>query len=202
VAKFFDDMFQFEHAINSYIPGRSYMPVGYGQLGCSGFVIADARGNFVSRKTKAYLQYGENAFRDVEVILERLVGRPSLVEGRTVENKRSNTKDQTSLQHLGIASMDEEHALCENILQVLIQQRSVSALEGVLKALTQHFAHEEAILVQHKFGGDPTDPFSAINSHRKDHERILQMACQELERMKKVSPPRTCSSNLGETSSI
>ena len=55
--------------VNGFIPSRPYMPVGFGQLGCSGFVISDARGNFVSRKTAAYLQYGPQAFRHVESIL-------------------------------------------------------------------------------------------------------------------------------------
>ena len=70
----FDSMFGLEHAINCFIPSRGYMPRGYGQLGCSGFVIADAQGNFVSRKTAAFLQYGDQAFRFVESILESLVG--------------------------------------------------------------------------------------------------------------------------------
>ena len=53
--------------INGWIPSRHYMPVGFGQLGCSGFVVSDANGKFVSRKTKAYLQFGEDAFRHVEL---------------------------------------------------------------------------------------------------------------------------------------
>jgi hypothetical protein len=53
----FDSMFGFEHALNCFIPSRAYMPQGYGQLGCSGFVVSDGDGNFVSRKTAAFLQY-------------------------------------------------------------------------------------------------------------------------------------------------
>ncbi len=58
--------------INGWIPSRHYMPVGYGQLGCSGFIIADSNGKFVSRKTAPYLQYGDQAFRHVESILADL----------------------------------------------------------------------------------------------------------------------------------
>jgi len=60
-----------EHPIvlNGWIPSSQYMPVGYGQLGCSGFIIVDADGNFVSKKTASYLQYGQGAFRHVESIL-------------------------------------------------------------------------------------------------------------------------------------
>jgi len=35
--------------INGYIPSGEYMPRGYGQLGCSGFVVSDNQGRFVSR---------------------------------------------------------------------------------------------------------------------------------------------------------
>eukprot|EP00957_Ditylum_brightwellii_P186050 14165294-Ditylum_brightwellii.AAC.1 len=58
--------------VNCHIPSRRYFPVGYGQLGCSGFVVVDERGCFVSRKTMAYLQYGEAAFTYVENLLERV----------------------------------------------------------------------------------------------------------------------------------
>lgn len=59
--------------MNGWIPSRHYMPVGFGQLGCSGFVISDADGNFVNKKTAAYLQYGHDAFRHVESILAGLL---------------------------------------------------------------------------------------------------------------------------------
>lgn len=59
--------------VNGFIPSRPYFPVGFGQLGCSGFVISDVNGNFVSRKTSAYLQYGQDAFRHVESILTDLL---------------------------------------------------------------------------------------------------------------------------------
>lgn len=71
VAKMFASMFGFENAVNAYIPSMQYMPRGYGQLGCSGFVIADQQGNFIARKTKRYLDYGEEAFRHVEAILQQ-----------------------------------------------------------------------------------------------------------------------------------
>jgi len=70
VAKLFDSIIRFENACNSYIPSRQYLPRGYGQLGCSGFVIADQQANFIARKTKRYLDLGEGAFRHVEAILQ------------------------------------------------------------------------------------------------------------------------------------
>ncbi len=78
VAIAFHRMFRFEHAINGYIPSRGYMPVGYGQLGCSGFIVSDKDGCFVSRKTIAYLDYDQQAFRFVEKMLDDLV--PPMIE--------------------------------------------------------------------------------------------------------------------------
>ena len=77
VAKMFDRMFRFEHVLNAYIPSRDYFPEGYGQLGCSGFIVADENGNFISRKTKAYLDVGEEAFLDVERLLAKYIHKPS-----------------------------------------------------------------------------------------------------------------------------
>jgi hypothetical protein len=59
--------------VNGWIPSRHYMPRGYGQLGCSGFIISDAKGNFVSRKTASFLQFGPQAFQHVESILADLL---------------------------------------------------------------------------------------------------------------------------------
>jgi len=74
VARQFQAEFGFERAVNCHIPGRSYMPVGYGQLGCSGFVVADRDGCFVSRRTRAYLDYGDAAFAHVEELLRAQLG--------------------------------------------------------------------------------------------------------------------------------
>ena len=75
VAFQFNSMFGLDQAgvINCWIPDRRYFPVGFGQLGCSGFIVSDENGMFVSRKTKAYLQYGDAAFDDVDDILSKLL---------------------------------------------------------------------------------------------------------------------------------
>ena len=89
VAMAFHHMFQFNKAMNAYIPSRPYFPVGYGQLGCSGFIISDKDGYFVSRKTRAFLQYGEDAFNHVETLLARLV--PPKITSET-ENVQQESK--------------------------------------------------------------------------------------------------------------
>ena len=180
VAKMFDRMFRFEHVLNAYIPSRDYFPEGYGQLGCSGFIVADENGNFISRKTKAYLDVGEEAFLDVERLLAKYIHKPStsrdtFAAGAPVEQDSSVLAPPT-----GIHSIDREHEVCAAALQALCERPSISNLKVVLEELEAHFTHEEVLLKKHGFGGE--GPFSALASHTKDHQRILDLCVAELER--------------------
>lgn len=184
----FDRMFRFRHAVNAYIPSQAYMPRGFGQLGCSGFVVVDAKGNFVSRKTKAFLQYGEHAFLHVDDMLKRHL---SLVRGSdTITVEATSTKASAPVQStmllMGINSMDDEHERCDEALKNLCEKRTLTALVRVIAELENHFAHEEGLMVKHGFGGSPTDSFSALNSHIQDHKRILDLARTEVKRMQEL----------------
>ena len=68
VAINFEQMFKFTSVINGVVMKRQDMPT-YGQLGCSGFIIVGADGSCVSKKTDAYLNYGEKAFKNAESII-------------------------------------------------------------------------------------------------------------------------------------
>lgn len=70
VALMFGRMFKFQHVTNCWIPNPADMP-RYGQLGCSGFVVLDGDGKFLRKKTSAFLQMGEDAFRDLEYVVRR-----------------------------------------------------------------------------------------------------------------------------------
>jgi len=183
VAKMFDDMFGFEHAINCFIPSREYLPRGYGQLGCSGFIVADAQGNFVSRKTAAFLTYGEGAFRQLEDLVNTLVESNAVAPVPTTKSVVVNhpapgeTKEEENgtIPKLGITSMDDEHERCDQALQRALENPTLDNLKAVRMEVQRHFAHEEALLVLYRFGGNPSDPFSALNSHTKDHKRILAL---------------------------
>ena len=188
VAKMFDRMFNFQHAINCYIPSREYLPRGYGQLGCSGFIISDARGNFVSRKTRAFLQYGEIAFRHVEAILAQQL---SISQAAAPQAKKAKHESQPTpkkdteylVPSVGVESMDHEHASCAQALRDLKQNPTEANLRKVINELEDHFAHEESLMVQHGFGGDG-GAFSALDSHIQDHVRILDIGRVELQRLK------------------
>lgn len=72
-----------------------------------------------------------------------------------------------------IPEMDEEHQQCVASINDLIARRSRAALESVLGELRTHFQHEEQMLEGCGFGGGG-GVFSALESHKKEHLRILQ----------------------------
>lgn len=193
VARWFGQQFQFRNTVNAFIPSREYMPHGYGQLGCSGFIISDERGCFISRKTKAFLQYDEEAFRDVENILAKhlaLVGSAPMVRGEEKEDSETaNTSAEVSFvpPALGIESMDNEHESCAKALEDLMSKPTEESLVRAIREIEDHFAHEEALMVKHGFGGDVNNPLSAINSHIQDHRRIVQLGRDELRRLENAS---------------
>jgi len=59
-------------AVNGYIADQANMP-RWGQLGCNGFILLDARQRTVSPQTAAFLQVRERAFRDLEQKLDSLL---------------------------------------------------------------------------------------------------------------------------------
>mmetsp|Transcript_28558 Transcript_28558/g.42629 ORF Transcript_28558/g.42629 Transcript_28558/m.42629 type:complete len:248 (+) Transcript_28558:162-905(+) len=192
VAIEFGRMFDLKAVVNCYIPSRGYMPVGFGQLGCSGFIISDEKGYFVSRKTRAYLQYGELAFDHVEQILEKNCLVVPARHEVLVEEEKKVDEDVLSknwvMPSVGIQTMDEEHELCEGALSLMLLKPNTQTLTKVMEALTEHFQHEEELMKQAGFGR-PGEPFSPYANHVKDHERILDIGYVEL--AKKSEPNKS-----------
>ena len=189
-AYMFQRMFQFEHAINAYIPGRPYMPVGYGQLGCSGFIVVDQNGCFVSRKTRAFLQYGEDAFRHVQELLATMLWPTNPGNSELTQKSENNNRNASEEKHddslskvepppsVGVDSMDHEHEECTEKLNALLQFPSTKSLSEALHVLEAHFAHEEKLLeayYQSSGSAGQKSEFSALTSHFNDHERILDL---------------------------
>jgi hemerythrin len=257
VARQFQVMFHFTHVVNAYIPSRQYMPRGYGQLGCSGFIVVDARGHFISRQTKSYLQYGNDAFYHVEQLLDeqrrkvaaaaatssssaaaaaaapeqrlRMVGRNDEIAAATAaaaaaatsakgatcpmsaaatESKNDNDNNTTDYYYapppsVGVDSMDDEHQACAAALKELHRRRTRNALELVIQTLEQHFSHEETLMAQNGFGGDgsSSSSFSALHSHIQDHQRILQMGRDELQRIMQAQQQQQQQSSSSSSSS-
>jgi len=189
VAIQFGKMFGLKNAVNCWIPSRGYMPVGYGQLGCSGFIVSDGQGCFVSRKTKAYLQYGDNAFLHVEQLLHQNFA----IQPWTEEERNAKTEDvlnpNWTLPSVGVSSMDHEHEECEEALSLLLRTQSAESLRKALEKLTEHFQHEENLMKSSGFGR-PGESFSPYANHVKDHERILDIGYFELAKLTKAKEPQ------------
>ena len=183
VALAFHRMFAFDGVINGYIPSRSYFPKGYGQLGCSGFIVSDADGCFVSRKTKAFLEYREGAFREVEDMLLKLMPAAP-VKGLSMEREIFNGKvqDLEVPPSVGIPVIDKEHEECTHAFNDAMKHQSLSSLVKLIEVLTGHFAHEEQLMRQYWKNGKNSS-FSAVDSHALDHKRMLDMANEELKRV-------------------
>ena len=113
----------------------------FGQLGCSGFIVSDRDGNFVSRKTKAFLQYEEGAFRDVEKILAKSFDiRPESSANPSSDKLQVDVlSPDWTLPSVGVASMDQEHKECESALSLLQCAPNVKTLTHALEALTARF---------------------------------------------------------------
>ena len=206
VAIAFHRMFDFEHVVNGYIPGRNYMPVGYGQLGCSGFVISDKDGYFVSKKTKRFLDYGDEAFEHVEGILKGLIPAEVTV---TTESDASGAKDDATTAasetasgsdsaaseprsdtigppaSVGVQSMDDEHQECTDAFNKVLQDQSSCSLQKLYNILKSHFEHEESLMAKFSDAStsDQNSTFSSLTSHKLDHERIVAIAKKELDRV-------------------
>lgn len=196
VAVAFHQMFRFERVVNGWIPSQQYFPVGYGQLGCSGFIVSDSQGRFVSRKTRSFLDHDEAAFRHVESLLSRLVvpkeddddaarkrrkgGEEKKDEEKSSSETKRNLKEKvTPPPSVGVDIMDDEHKECADRFNAVVDDPSADNLRRLRDALRDHFAHEEDIMSRHMKGG----AFSALDSHRADHARILAVADGELDRV-------------------
>ncbi|KAG7363729.1 hypothetical protein IV203_027090 [Nitzschia inconspicua] len=162
----------------------------------------DGDGNFVSRKTKAYLDFGEEAFDHVEQILagllrDKVVGANFSSSSQQPSNKTTVAMEEyLTVPSVGVSSMDHEHETCLTALKNLIHSPSKKNLQVVYEELMNHFAHEEALMVEHGFGGTVGDPFSPLTSHIKDHRRILDLVEHELKLGNNTSAAGTCNTTV------
>mmetsp|Transcript_22693 Transcript_22693/g.37509 ORF Transcript_22693/g.37509 Transcript_22693/m.37509 type:complete len:368 (+) Transcript_22693:239-1342(+) len=176
--KWFGNQFKLPSTIvNGYIDKESEVP-RFGQLGCGGFIILSADGEFVSRRSSpSYLKKGQGGFREVERILSTLgveaLDSPS--DGEAASPKRQKgSHEKLHLAPVGNAQMDEEHAELLAAGADLAKQRSVASLRRLRDIWAEHSAHEEALFEQRNFGGARSGGLSGTASHREHHRAILQ----------------------------
>ena len=87
-----------------------------------------------------------------------------------------------AIESVHVEALDAEHEECAAALARLAEAPTREAIEGVIAAYTEHFAHEEALLDEHLYTPEATAAgkaggFSAAagqrRSHFADHKRLL-----------------------------
>jgi len=182
---------QFTGSSMNALIDRQNPPTFRVQLGCSGFVIIDENGNFITTKTDAFLDYGDRAFYYVEELLHENSAsfRNSNSEQSHVAEEKKCTSEpnetdldasiRKSLPVVGHEKMDREHEIIVECLNRLAKEKSKRALEKVLCEFREHSENEEQLLSQLGFiGGD----LSAFKSHADDHKRIIGLMISILEK--------------------
>lgn len=191
VAIAFHYMFEFDACVNAFIPPQVFGSLGYGQLGCSGFVVMDNRdgGFFVSKRTRAFLDYGEMAFVHVESILATMLEEEENEQpkqsGDKEEEKKDNTIEPVHVASTGVDAMDDEHKECTDSLNKTLEAPTKENLIQLHSILKSHFDHEEQLMNVYfeKAIQDATVSSSTVELHTRDHQRILNIALKELNRI-------------------
>lgn len=156
---------------NGFIANKKHMP-RWGQLGCSGFIIFDENLKVVTRKTKAFLEVREAAFREVRQVVDRMLedGAKRKVEISEEEKARrqkartqpcyhdnwqpstraaddsSSAPQVPKVKSVGVEKMDAEHKACEAALAGLLKYPTYGSLDTVHKEFAAHFKSEESLL--------------------------------------------------------
>lgn len=74
LAEEFGNQLRLKNCVNSWVD-RQNMPF-WGQLGCNGFILFDKNLKVLKAKTSAFLEVRDQAFREVETILSRVLAPP------------------------------------------------------------------------------------------------------------------------------
>ena len=89
-ATVFASRLQLQHVVNTVATENP----AWGQLGCSGYIILDKRGNVVCDKTMAFMEYQESAFENLMDTLD-IVMTPGASTETIVERLQNMSKQET-----------------------------------------------------------------------------------------------------------
>ena len=118
-------------------------------------MIVDASGTFITTKSSAFLDVGEDAFYDVE----RLLGSAS--KGAAPASKAAAPASSASapppppaaMASVGHAELDAEHEAIGALLDEAVATGSPAALRAARDEFRDHATHEEEIMRDAGFGG-------------------------------------------------
>lgn len=160
---------------NKCLNGYITRPPPYGQLGCSGYILLNERGDFISPKTTSFLDFRDLAYSHVQHLLQWIVS-----EERSADPPRLCPGEMVRIQ--GLQSNPEY-----NSLQAICTQQTDDG---------KYLAHIMKLRKQIKVSGD-----NLYNVSRKDdpsvNEGFSHSSCT-LPRKQQGNPPNstnnTCSS--------
>lgn len=164
---------------------RNNFPTFRVQLGCSGFVIIDENGYFITTKSKAYLDYEDVAFYEVEALLRAHTNAFQDDQSQLTQQVNQNTTNTSeekkidlpmsanALPVVGHDEMDKEHEKIVEYINILLQEKSTRALEKVKVEFMEHSTSEEQLLSRLGFGNIGGGDLSPLKSHADDHKRII-----------------------------
>lgn len=210
-------MMGFQNVVNCYIRTKSYRMLGFGQLGCSGFVMVDKDGRFVNTKTNAYLEYGDHAFSHVEALLLTLIDdNRNLVDGKkkdpqesseSIRSLRQNSELSSTtvssfapVESIGVDSMDQEHKDCLDALNQVMKDPSKENLKNLHNVVKSHFDHEEKLMNEIFNHSNDSTALSMVRMHVKDHLRILNLIESEIHNTRNQCSASSSSETSSNTS--
>jgi hemerythrin len=83
--------------------------------------------------------------------------------------------------------MDDEHKECTDSFNKVIEDPTPDNFQLLFNILKSHFDHEEELMKTYSEDNEErktsSSSFSAIDSHKMDHQRMLKIAETELERV-------------------
>lgn len=207
-ARTFGERYQLPSTVlNGYIEAPSEAPT-YGQLGCGGFIVLGAHGEFASARTvPAFLDKGMLAFAAVERLLSEL-GVPRRAASAPAAAEETPEPPGLPLQfaHVGQPEMDREHEELAAAGASVREQRSLASLRRLRDAWAAHSAHEEALFAARDFAGHRSrGERSGTRSHVRHHGAILSsidLAVQRCEEEGACSKGGCCAPGLVDADAV
>jgi len=79
--------------------------------------------------------------------------------------------------------MDDEHKECTDSFNRVLDKPTRKHLKNLYDTLKEHFQHEEDLMKEYFGSAAAASSFSSLHSHKMDHERILNIVEDELDRV-------------------
>mmetsp|Transcript_30207 Transcript_30207/g.92402 ORF Transcript_30207/g.92402 Transcript_30207/m.92402 type:complete len:276 (+) Transcript_30207:183-1010(+) len=161
-----------ESCLNGYLEDDG--PSFPAQLGCQGFVILDKEGRFVTSRTKAWNQYRDEAYQEVEGHLARLLHQKAPESSVSVSSVTRVARAGDAVQLFGLTRDDEA---LNGLVGVVAEERDDKYAVRLEQPLATTVLISPLNLVR-------AGPLATVSNDAMDHEhatlvQLLSAACRE-----------------------